>query len=107
MKETKLQQEASKSYDTVWQHVETQFSEAIHSKDIDEAHRLWCLASELWLFLSQKSAKGDKQGLTDEGIFCRKSMPRRGIPMLIMEQDLVRKVEETNDAHVVGIDHDS
>ena len=71
-------------------------------KDIDEAHRLWSWAAELWLFISQECGG---PALPDIDLFTRRSVPRRGQTMPLRDTPLVRAPEEGGDSQLIGFSH--
>ena len=42
---------ANESFERTWQSAQKDFDSAITRRDVDEAHRIWCRVSELWLYL--------------------------------------------------------
>ena len=44
---------ADEDFDRLWMHFDNSFAKALADKDVDQAHQIWCSASEIWLALSQ------------------------------------------------------
>ena len=52
-KRKELQAGAGESFGSIWNYVQKDFQQALEQGDVDEGHRLWSLACELWLFLTR------------------------------------------------------
>ena len=96
-----LRRKAEDSYAAITKVFQGAFTKALAVKDVQEAHRLWCLMAEMWLYLSQEA--GGEEGPCIQK-FLRRSVPRRGLSMPINPEALVPSMDKGADAAVVGID---
>ena len=92
-----IAKEAAADFDIIWKHFKPGFDKAIDDEDIDEAHKVWCLGCELWLYLAQED--------TDDSIerFLMRGVPRRGTPMPIRYEQLIPEVEEGSDTAIMAV----
>ena len=96
-----LEESAAKGYQAVAKVYQQAFDEAIRPSDVQEAHSLWCLMAELFLYLSQDVDQG--RGPEVEK-FLRRGVPRRGQSMPVKPQQLAPSIDEGADAGVIGTD---
>jgi len=75
--------EEAEWFTTIWGHHNRAFEDAIRSKNVDEAHRIWCLAAEQFLWKCQRLG---------EGQVLPKHKPRRGQVMPTYKQQIAGQI---------------
>ena len=88
---------ANRDFKSHWKWYEETFANALRLKNIDEAHRIWCSAAEVWLLLNQCDDP-DLKSLSSSKV------ARRGHVIPLVTQDLVQGVRCTKDAKLMGFD---
>jgi hypothetical protein len=99
----KLQHEAAQSFQRIWGLYKPAFENALESGNIDEAHRIWCLGCELWLYLAQNCDDEGEGGSPSIERFLMRGVPRRGTTMPVREEKLVPDVEDGKDTAVLAV----
>lgn len=91
--------QAEHSYKAVAKVFEKNFNEAIDRENVEDAHRIWCLVAEMWLYLAQETNEGQGPCIDK---FMRKGIPRRGQAMPIKVGPLVPDLDQGADTGMIG-----
>ena len=99
----KLQHKAAQNFQRIWGLYKPAFENALESGNIDEAHRIWWLGCELWLYLAQNCDDEGEGGSPSIERFLMRGVPRRGTTMPVREEKLVPDVEDGKDTAVLAV----
>jgi hypothetical protein len=97
----RMRKEANDSFRRIWLAAQYDFEDALTRRDANETHRIWCRVCELWLYFNQNEDHGEP----DKKLATRRNLPKRGHPMPLLEQDLVRDTIGEADQKHMGVSY--
>ena len=84
-------------FEAIWDQHQDQFDHAIDQGDIDEAHRIWCLAAEQFLHAWFHEEEQHKHSPLTQ---LPNSKPRRGTPLPYISNCIAEKYSNLSEAAV-------